>query len=236
MSYPQPVLLKFRRFILKRAISKLIRILFRLEINGWENIPKSGGYLVSHNHVSIIDPAWVGSFWPINLEVIGAAELWNRRGQSSIVRLYGTLPVHRGSAERDLLRTMIEVLKSGTPLLIAPEGTRSHIPGLVHAQPGIGYLIDQASVPVLPIGMIGSTDENLSLAFKFKRPKMTMNIGKPFTLPPIEGSGHARREARKKNTEIVMMKICELLPEEYWGVYAEKYKEYRKAESGNHQA
>ena len=228
MAYPQPTSLKIRRFFVKRIISGLIRLLFRVEIIGKENIPGDGAYLVSHNHVSIIDPAWVGSWWPTNLEVVGAAELWKRTGQSWVVRSYGTLPVHRGSPERELLRTMTNVLKAGSPLLIAPEGTRSHVAGMVQAQPGIGYLIDQAGAPVLPIGIVGSTDADLKSALKLKRPRMTMRIGKPFTLPPIEGSGAERREARKHNTEIVMLKICELLPEEYWGVYADKYREYRK--------
>ena len=232
MAYPQPTQLKIRRFFVKGILSRLIHTLFRVEINGWENMPKSGGYLVSHNHVSIVDPTWVGVIWPTNLEVIGAAELWKRKGQSIVVRAYGTLPVHRGTAERELLRTMVNVLKAGTPLLIAPEGTRTHVPGMVEAQSGIGYMLDQAQVPLLPIGIIGSTDENLKLALKFKRPRMVMNIGKPFTMPPIEGSGAERRDARKRNTDIVMMKICELLPEEYWGVYAEQYREYRKTTGG----
>ena len=55
-----------------------------------------------------------------------------------------------------------------------------------------------------------------------------MKIGKPFLLPEIEGTGHVRREARKRNTSQVMMRICELLPEEYWGVYAEDYRRYRE--------
>ena len=63
-----------------------------------------------------------------------------------------------------------------------------------------------------------------------------MKVGKPFLLPEIEGSGHVRREARKKNTELVMMRICELLPEEYWGVYAEAYRNYREAAQQHVQA
>ena len=85
-------------------------------------------------------------------------------------------------------------------------------------------MIDQARVPVLPIGIVGSTDQALRDAAKFRRPLLEMRIGDPFLLPEIEGSGNVRREARKQNTEAVMMRICSLLPEEYWGVYADKYR------------
>lgn len=224
MAYPEPFQLKVRRYFLKGVFRFLLRVLFRLEIRGAENIPKSGAYVIAHNHVSIIEPALVLSYWPVNAEAIGAAELWTRRGQSSVIRMYGTLPVHRGSPERELIRTMLDVLKAGSPLLIAPEGKRSHVAGMGPAQQGIGYMIDQAGVPVVPVGVIGSTDANLSAAFKFKRPRLAMVIGKPFRLPEIEGAGHVRRDARKHNTEVVMLKICELLPEEYWGVYAEKFR------------
>jgi 1-acyl-sn-glycerol-3-phosphate acyltransferase len=224
MAYPQSAQLKLRRFLLKGTFRQIFRLTFRLRIEGWDKIPTKGAYLIAHNHVSIIEPALILSFWPVNAEAIGAAELWTRRGQSGIIRMYGTLPVHRGSAERELIRTMVSVLEAGSPLLIAPEGTRSHTPGMGPAQSGIGYLIDQARVPVLPIGVIGSTDEALRTAAKFKRPALEMRIGDPFLLPAIEGSGQVRREARKQNTEAVMMRICELLPQEYWGVYADKYR------------
>jgi 1-acyl-sn-glycerol-3-phosphate acyltransferase len=229
MAYPQPTQLKLRRYVLKFAFRQIFRIAFQVKIRGWEKIPPGGAYIIAHNHVSIIEPALILSFWPVNAEAIGAAELWTRRGQAGIIRMYGTLPVHRGSAERELIRTMVAVLDAGTPLLIAPEGTRSHTPGMGPAQAGIGYMIDQARVPVLPIGVVGSTDESLREAVRFKRPRLEMNIGDPFTLPEIEGSGHLRREARKQNTEAVMMRICSLLPEPYWGVYAEKYRQSGEA-------
>ena len=228
MPYPQSTMLKARRLMIKGIFRQIFRLTFRLKFEGLENIPSGGAYILAHNHVSIIEPALILSFWPVNAEAIGASELWTRRGQAFVIKTYGTVPVHRGSAERELIRTMISVLEAGSPLLIAPEGTRSHTPGMGQAQPGIGYMIDLARVPVLPIGVIGSADENLTAALRFKRPELVMNIGEPFLLPEIEGSGHVRREARKRNTEQVMMRICELLPEEYWGVYAEAYHRYRE--------
>ncbi len=224
MSYPQPLQLRIRRALLKGLFRNIFRVLFRIEIHGRENVPRESAYLMAHNHVSIIEPAFILAFWPVNAEAIGAQELWSRPGQNLIIQIYGTTPVHRGTADRELIKMMLEVLGRGSPLLIAPEGTRSHVPGMGRAQPGIGYLIEMARVPVLPIAIIGSSDENLKRAFQFKRPRLKMIIGEPFTLPAIESRGKARREARQRNADQVLIRVGSYLPEAYWGVYADEIR------------
>jgi 1-acyl-sn-glycerol-3-phosphate acyltransferase len=115
---------------------------------------------------------------------------------------------------------VVNVLESGYPLLIAPEGGRSHKPGMRRAMPGIAFILEKARVPVMPVGIVGSTDDFGKKAFSFKRPPIEMHIGKPFMVPPIEGSGAERRESRQKNADRVMEHIAALLPEEYRGVYS----------------
>jgi 1-acyl-sn-glycerol-3-phosphate acyltransferase len=58
----------------------LFRMLYRVKIEGRENVPAGGAYLVAHNHVSILDPPFIISFWPQTLEALGAAEVFSRRG------------------------------------------------------------------------------------------------------------------------------------------------------------
>jgi 1-acyl-sn-glycerol-3-phosphate acyltransferase len=229
MAYPEPFTLKLRREFLRRTFRQVFRLLFKLKISGWENIPPAGAYLIAHNHVSIIEPAFILSFWKTRAEAIGAQELWTRRGQAWIIKLYGTIPVRRGEAQRELLRKMLAVLNQDSPLLIAPEGTRSHVPGMKQAEPGIGYLIDQADALVVPVGIIGSTDANLKAAFRFEKPALEMRIGTPFRIPPIAASGQERRAARQHNADAVMLKIGALLPEEYWGVYAAALQQTKTA-------
>jgi 1-acyl-sn-glycerol-3-phosphate acyltransferase len=114
---------------------------------------------------------------------------------------------------------MIAALNSGRPLVIAPEGGRSHTPGLRCGLPGIVHAMDQAHVPVISVGVVGTTDDFFSRAIHGERPLLVMNIGNPIILPPIEGSGEKRRLARQRNVELIMRQIAFLLPEEYRGVY-----------------
>jgi 1-acyl-sn-glycerol-3-phosphate acyltransferase len=117
--------------------------------------------------------------------------------------------------------TVLAVLRSGYPLLIAPEGGRSHAPGLRVAKPGIAYLVEQSGVPVIPVGIVGTTDDFLQTALHAKHPQVEMHIGRPIQLPLVEGKGTDRREARQHNADLVMRQIAELLPENYRGIYAE---------------
>ena len=81
--------------------------------------------------------------------------------------------------------------------------------------------MDKAQVPVVPVGIVGSTDDFLDRALRAERPSIGMTIGQPVNLPPVTGRGKARRQARQENADMVMAKIAALLPVEYRGVYAD---------------
>jgi 1-acyl-sn-glycerol-3-phosphate acyltransferase len=104
---------------------------------------------------------------------------------------------------------------------MAPEGERSHVPGMQPAKPGIAFIAEQTGLPVIPVAIVGTTDDFFQKASRGKRPLVEMRIGKPFHLPPVEGKGADRRESRQRNADLVMRHIAGLLPEQYRGVYAE---------------
>lgn len=220
-AYHVPIRLKFIRPILKRLFRGIFRLLGRIKIIGKENIPYGKPYVVAMNHVSIFDPPFVAAFWPEELEIIGAEDVFNKPGQGLLLKVYGVIPVHRGDYDRGLLTKIIRIIKSGFPLLIAPEGGRSHITAMRRAKPGVAYIVEQTGVPILPVGLIGTTEDYWQRAWRGKRPLLEMHIGKPIHLPEITAKGTARHEARQKNADLVMSYLAGLLPEEYRGVYAE---------------
>lgn len=214
----------FHNCVLRAIFRPIFRVIFHLishvTIEGKENIPPCGAYLIAFNHISLFDPPLVLAFWPTPSEAAGAVELWSRPGISILARLYGGIRVHRDQYDRAVLDKMIEVLNSGYPLVIAPEGGRSHKPGMRCAHPGVAYLVDITRVPIVPVGVTGATDDFLSQGLQGKRPRISMRIGEPFHLPPLEGRGKNRRTERQKNADEIMYHIAALLPPEYQGVYA----------------
>ena len=215
----------WRRWLTRPLVRVVLRLLFYIlapvKIAGRKNVPLRKPYIAVINHVSLFEAPFIGAFWPEQLEVIGASDVWDRPGQNILARLWGGIPVHRGDYDRAAVNSVLSALRSGSPLLIAPEGGRSHAPGLRQAKPGVSYIAEQTGLPVIPVGIVGTTDDFWKKASKGKRPQLEMHIGKPFHLPPVEGKGMERRESRQRNADLVMRHIAGLLPEGYRGIYAE---------------
>jgi len=219
--YHLPMRVRLARWILRPVFRWAFRLLSRVSISGLENVPRRGAYLIAPNHVSMYDPPLVLAFWPVAAEAVAASDVWERPGQSQLVRWYGVIPVRRGEYDRHSLETVLAALASGRPLMIFPEGTRSHAPGMRRGEPGIGYVVEKNSVPVLPVGVVGTTDDFLHRALRGERPSVHMAIGAPMNLPLEQGKGEARRLARQRNADQIMASIAALLPVEYRGVYAD---------------
>jgi 1-acyl-sn-glycerol-3-phosphate acyltransferase len=201
------------------AFRNLFRLLSRVQVTGIKNIPKEGAYVIAVNHVSIFEPPLITSFWPYSIEVAGAVEILERPIQSQIMRLYGTIPVYRGRFDRQLIHTMVGRLKAGRPVLIFPEGTRSHKPGLQQASTGVAYIAAKGGVNVLPVGITGTAvlaDE----IRKFRRTQLVMSVGEMIELPEIPWRSAERKEILRHQTERIMHAIAGLLPIAYQGFYA----------------
>ncbi|TLN23557.1 1-acyl-sn-glycerol-3-phosphate acyltransferase [bacterium] len=123
----------------------------------------------------------------------------------------------------------IQALRAGYALLMSPEGRLTWQPGLRRAKWGIAYLAEKADVAVLPVGVVGSTGEFLKQVLALKRPALEMRIGRPFRLPRLDPSSSGRREALQRNSDLVMLRIAELLPPDYRGIYAQELQSLQGA-------
>ena len=221
VEYRVPLKYRLTRPLMRWVCRGIFHILARVKVTGGGNVPLGKPYVTAINHISLYDPPFAAAFWPEALEIIGASDVFDRPGQGQLLRLYGVTPVHRGEYDRALLEWTVGVIRAGRPLMLAPEGGRSHVTAMRRAQPGVGYIIEETHVPVMPAAIFGTTDDFWERARHGERPILEMHIGKPVILPPIEEKGAARREARQHNADLVMRHIAGLLPHEYRGVYAD---------------
>lgn len=197
----------------------LFRLLSHVRITGFENLPEEGAYIIAGNHVSIFEPPLIAAFWPRSIEVAGAVEILDRPIQSQIMRLYGTIPVHRARFDRQLLVMILERLEAGRPVLVFPEGTRSRTPGMQQASPCAAYVAAKARVNVLPVGIAGA-DILAKGIRRFRRTPLVMSIGKLIELPDIPWRSAERKEILRFQTQRIMHAIADLLPSAYHGLYA----------------
>jgi 1-acyl-sn-glycerol-3-phosphate acyltransferase len=191
-------------------------LLTRLEIEGRENFPKKGPLLMVGNHFSMVDIAAFVRAAPYPVEFIGGAVFANVPGFMSIFpRLWGYLPVHRGTGSRFALKQAEKVLNNDGVLAIFPEGG-SHARMLRPARPGTAFMAVRTKARVVPVGLIGMDDVFESLV-KFRRAKIRIRIGKPFGPFEVTGRGREKREQLDKIGDEIMQSIADLIPPEKHG-------------------
>jgi len=230
--YRVPLSIQISRRFLRLFFKSLFRLLGKVELIGLENIPDHNRYLIVFNHVSLVEVPFITAFWPGIIEIIGAAAVWERGFQALIAKMWSGIKVDRTQYDRDVFKQVERVLAAERPLMISPEGGRSHQPGLRRGKPGVAYILDKTNVVVVPVGVVGNTMDFLTKGLQLKKPPIQMIVGEPFVVPPLEGRGKERRLNRQRNTDIIMARLAALLPEDYRGVYVDYEKilagEYEK--------
>jgi cytidylate kinase len=211
---------RFRRFA-RSLLRLLFRLFTRLEIKGVENLPQGGPVLVAFNHLAHLDgPLLLASLpWPV--EGIGLADLYRVPITGQLLRLYGTIPVHRDQFDREVIRRALQVLAEGKVLALAPEARMSLTGALERARHGVAYLALRSGAPILPVGITG-TERALSELRRLRRPRLTVTIGELLVMPPRASDARARRQQVAELTDEVMYRIAALLPSEYRGVYGDE--------------
>lgn len=218
--YRVPLKIQISRRFMRVFFRGLFHTLGKVELYGMEKIPADNKYVVAFNHVSMVEVPFIGAFWPTFLEIIGATVVWERPLHAMVAKGWGGIQVYREGFDREVFQKVLQSFESGRPLMISPEGTRSRTPGLQRGKSGIAYIVDKANVPVIPVAVVGNTYDFLKEGIRRKRPVIQMIVGDLIDLPPLTGRGEEKRKMRQHNTDIVMARIAELLPEVYQGVYA----------------
>lgn len=185
-------ILNYNRFMEKKPYSELgykiwfkikpfAKLLFRLKVEGAENFPKEGGFIIAANHRSYLDPPIINTISPFPVIFMAKEDLFKVPILGSIITKAGAIPVERGRKGVKSLIKAIDFLKKGYVIGIFPEGTRAAPGKFLKPQPGIGLLIEKTKVPVVPVRIEGA-DKVLSRDSKF--PKflvypIKVKVGKP---------------------------------------------------------
>ncbi|MGH7440087.1 MAG: lysophospholipid acyltransferase family protein [Polyangiaceae bacterium] len=131
-----------------------------VEVRGRENLVDGETYLVMSNHQSHYDiPVLFYVIGP-NLRMIAKKELFAFPVFGDALRAAGFVEIDRSdrhAAIRNLDHAQ-RLLKGGTHVWIAPEGTRSPTGQLGPFKKGAFYLALEAGLPILPVTLVGTRD------------------------------------------------------------------------------
>lgn len=209
-----------RKFI-HWLLPKVINLVARVEIHGYENVPQEGGFIIATNHLGMIDAPM--AFYALrDLKLfIPVAEKWEKK---PFLRWLGKhlnfIFIDRFNLDMKAMREIMRRMNEGQALVIAPEGTRSRTEQLAAGKPGVAYLAARYDWPIVPVALSGTEDRVIISNLKrLRKSQIKLQAGEMFHLPPIPREG--RDEALQQYTDEIMVRIAAMLPEKNRGVYAQ---------------
>jgi len=179
-----------------------IKFFCGLNVQGKENIPAKGGFILASNHLSYLDPPVLGVASSRRMDFFAKEELFGNKFFAKILFSVGAFPVKRNKMDLTAVKEAIRRLKQGKALVMFPEGTRSEDGQIKDGQEGVGFLASKAEVPIIP-AYIRGTDKVLPKNSKsLKLNKINVYFGKKIDVE--------RRQAYADISALVIQRIRHL--------------------------
>jgi len=214
-------------WVLKAVLTPIFFVLYRVKVEGREHIPKHGPAVLAANHQSFCDSFFIPLVVRRKVTFLAKAEYFESWKTAWFFRAAGQIPIRRtgGSvSERALETARNDVLGKGRILGLYPEGTRSLDQSVHKGRTGVTRLSRECGVPVIPVGVVGTTDVQ-PVNSKWMRPFKTVIIrfGAPMQMDPPENpddplENHDHTECRAF-TDRLMHEIARLSEREYVDEY-----------------
>lgn len=204
------------------AVSRVLyNTFFNWSVTGRENVPQSGPLIVVANHVNVADPVLLICAFPLWVTYMAKEELFHYPFLGALMRSGGVFPVSRTGTvqeKRGTMRRAEELLAQGHVLGLFPEGKRDRTGVLLPGKPGAAILAAHSCAPLIALAVSG-TEQMKGLNWLWRRPTVTVTIGKPFRLSQTGGT--ISRSQATKLTDEIMQQIAALLPKDRRGPYAD---------------
>ena len=214
-------------WVIKAILKPILRGLYRIRVEGLDNVPKKGPAIIAANHLSFLDSFFI----PLVIDrrkvtYLAKADYFKSWKTAWFFKMVGQIPVERGGGEKSeqALQAGLRVLTEGKLLGIYPEGTRSP-DGKLHSGPtGVARLALAAGVPVIPCGLLGTAEvlpKNAKLPKLRGRSQVVVRMGRPLAFDRFAGQERDRFVLRSVTDEI-MYEIMQLSGQDYVDEYASR--------------
>ncbi|MEK6680423.1 MAG: lysophospholipid acyltransferase family protein [Nitrospirota bacterium] len=191
----------------------IAKVFFRVKVIGHSNIPKKGGVIIASNHVSYLDPPFVGCVISRRVNYMARDDLFRNPVFAWILRKWKSFPVKRGTGDRGAIKEAVRRLKKGEPMLLFPEGTRSRDGRLREGKAGVGIIVALSGVKVVPAYIKGSEEvlprDSKRLRFK----KVIVSFGKPIDFTGMIEENRGNKDLYSDISKRIMERIAELKEE-----------------------
>ena len=176
----------------------------KVYVEGVENLPK-GPSIIMYNHQSSSDIFAFSGFLPVEWRGVLKKELAKVPFVGWVTKAMGHYFVERDGSGRDTqeIRRMVEKIRSGPSVLIAPEGTRSPDGTLLPFKKGGFVVAMYAKVPVVPMVILGGKEVMPKGSMKVNPGSMKMKILPPIDVKTLPSGREGREELMRLVREVM---------------------------------
>jgi long-chain acyl-CoA synthetase len=185
-------------FLFLKVVFVLAKILFRLKVEGVENIPRQRPYLLCPNHQSYLDGMLLSSVLPRrtlkHLFSLGYSPYFKGGIKNLIARIGKVVPIDPDTNLVRAMKVSAIGLKAEKSLLIFPEGSRSHDGTLQEFKKGAAILARELQVPVVPVAIAGAFQAWSKGSNSIRLVPIKITIGKALQLeaPQLRTDDHEK--------------------------------------------
>ncbi len=209
---PVPRRTLYRR-LWRFGLRTLALLFIDARVSGRQNFPApgTGPAIIVANHNAFIEVAMLQAYAPYPIEFLTTGDIPLEPRFAFVAGLYGYIPVKRGSMDRKAMNQALSVLQQGGVVGLFPQGGIWDTQ-VTQAHTGVAWLSQKSGAPIVPIGF-GGTAGSITRAVRFKRPSVTMNVGRPLPATPTQAEGMSRKEILESATAEVMQSVFDLIPQ-----------------------
>lgn len=142
--------------IAKIVLRILYKILFRMTVEGAQNVPKEGGAILCANHSSNFDPVTMGIYSRRDVYYMAKKELFENKFLRWLMIQLHAFPVDRTTADMKAFKIAVKLLKEGKVIGMFAQGTRVKAGEEKAAKAGVALFAMKGNAPVIPVAISGS--------------------------------------------------------------------------------
>lgn len=145
-------------WLMKKIFRIFLQVYHRIEVIGLENIPSNGRLLIVGNHISYLDPFYIGAILPRKIHFMAKAEAFRNPVTRWFLYQFGAFPVDRSKADVQAIKSALRHLQSEEVVGLFPEGGIREQDSLSQIKHGAAYLSLRTNTPVIPVYIQGTLE------------------------------------------------------------------------------
>jgi len=213
-------------YLLPDALLRLLlwiatHTLYRIHLEGRENVPAKGGALLVPNHVSMVDAVLLIASIDRPIRFLMFKGSYDHPLVKPFAKIMGVIPISSQLRPREMiqsLRTATQALKDGEVVCIFPEGQMTRIGQMLPFRRGMERIVKGIDVPVIPVNLGGVWGSIFSFdkgRFLWKLPRripypVTVTFGN--AMPASTNAQEVRQAVQELGAEAYRFRKCYMRP------------------------